>query len=289
MANFVKPWNDGGNLSATYNGSGDGEAIFTSDVNEGIDREMSVVFKGAGLSIERKVTQVGLREIFNEDFILADGGTYNVLKTEEPTWRDYYKEVEYIESTGAQYINTGVHVTPDYTIEVTFVMTQRKTTWDTLFGTRNSQQSRFTARWANSATGNLGVHRSKAKTTNYENFDDTNAKKTNVTDTWHTIKLAKREYTFDGVLRKTFSATTSTATFPYPIYLFALCNAGSPADYGYFRIKKARIWDSNDELIRDYIPCVNLDGVAGMYDAVNDTFTKSGSSTKFTAGNLINQ
>ena len=289
MANFVKPWNDGGNLSATYNGSGDGEAIFTSDINEGIDREMSVVFKGAGLSIERKVTQVGLREIFNEDFILADGGTYNVLKTEEPTWRDYYKEVEYIESTGAQYINTGVYVTPDYTIEVTFVMTQRKTTWDTLFGTRNSQQSRFTARWANSATGNLGVHRSKAKTTNYENFDDTNAKKTNVTDTWHTIKLAKREYTFDGVLRKTFSATTSTATFPYPIYLFALCNAGSPADYGYFRIKKARIWDSNDELIRDYIPCVNLDGVAGMYDAVNDTFTKSGSSTKFTAGNLINQ
>ena len=289
MANFVKPWNNGGSLSATYNGSGDGEAIFTSDVNEGIDREMSVVFKGAGLSIERKVTQVGLREIFNEDFILADGGTYNVLKTEEPTWRDYYKEVEYIESTGAQYINTGVYVTPDYTIEVTFVMTQRKTTWDTLFGTRNSQQSRFTARWANSATGNLGVHRSKAKTTNYENFDDTNAKKTNVTDTWHTIKLAKREYTFDGVLRKTFSATTSTATFPYPIYLFALCNAGSPADYGYFRIKKARIWDSNDELIRDYIPCVNLDGVAGMYDAVNDTFTKSGSSTKFTAGNLINQ
>ena len=289
MAELVKPWNDGGSLSATYNGSGDGEAIFTSDINEGIDREMSVVFKGAGLSIERKVTQVGLREIFNEDFILADGGTYNVLKTEEPTWRDYYKEVEYIESTGAQYINTGVHVTPDYTIEVTFVMTQRKTTWDTLFGTRNSQQSRFTARWANSATGNLGVHRSKAKTTNYENFDDTNAKKTNVTDTWHTIKLAKREYTFDGVLRKTFSATTSTATFPYPIYLFALCNAGSPADYGYFRIKKARIWDSNDELIRDYIPCVNLDGVAGMYDAVNDTFTKSGSSTKFTAGNLINQ
>lgn len=289
MAELVKPWNDGGNLSATYNGSGDGEAIFTSDINEGIDREMSVVFKGAGLSIERKVAQVGMREIFNEDFILADGGTYNVLKTEEPTWRDYYKEVEYIESTGAQYINTGVYVTPDYTIEVTFVMTQRKTTWDTLFGTRNSQQSRFAARWANSATGNLGVHRSKAKTTNYENFDDTNAKKTNVTDTWHTIKLAKREYTFDGVLRKTFSATTSTATFPYPIYLFALCNAGSPADYGYFRIKKARIWNSNDELIRDYIPCVNLDGVAGMYDVVNDTFNESGSSTKFTAGNLINQ
>ena len=239
MATLVKQWNDGGNLSVTYDGSGDGSAVFTSDTNEGIDREMSVFFKGAGQSIERIVKQEGLREIFNDEFILADGGTFNVLKVAEPSWRDTYKEVEYLESTAAQYINTGVKVTPDYTVEVTFVMTQRKTTWDTLFGTRNSSQARFTARWANSATGKLGVHRSKGKTVNYESIDDANATKTMVTDTWHTIKLAKREYTFDGELRKTFSATSSTDVFPYPIYLFALCNAGSPADYGYFRIKKA--------------------------------------------------
>lgn len=287
MAELVKPWNDGGSLTATYEGSGDGSAVFTSDTNEGIDREMSVFFKGAGQSIERVVKQEGLREIFNEDFILADGGTFNVLKVAEPSWRDTYKEVEYIESTGKQYINTNVKVTPDYTIEVTFVMTQRNATWDTLFGTRNSSQARFTARWANSATGKLGVHRSKGKTVNYESIDDANATKSMVTDTWHTIKLAKREYSFDGALRKTFSATTNTATFPYPIYLFALCNAGSPADYGYFRIKKARIWNDKDELIRDYIPCVDLDGVGGMYDVVNDTFTKSGSSTKFNVGALI--
>ena len=287
MAELIKPWEDGGNLSVTYEGSGAGNAIFSSDVNEGLDREMSVTFNGAGQSIERTVWQEGLREIFEEGFTLADGGTFNVLKVAEPTWRDTYKEVEYLESTGKQYINTGVKVTPDYTVEVTFVMTQRNATWDTLFGTRNSSQARFTARWANSATGKLGVHRSKGKTVNYESIDDANATKTMVVDTWHTIKLAKREYTFDGELRKTFSATSSTAQFAYPIYLFALCNAGSPADYGYFRIKKARIWNDKDELIRDYIPCVDLDGVGGMYDVVNDTFTKSGSSTKFNVGALI--
>ena len=289
MRELIKPWNDGGSLSVTYEGDGDGSAVFSSDVNEGIDREMTITFKGAGQEIDRVVKQEGLREIFNEGFILADGGTFNVLKVAEPTWRDTYKEVEYLESTGKQYINTGVKVTPDYTVEVTFVMTQRNATWDTLFGTRSSNQARFTARWANSATGKLGVHRSKGKTVNYESIDDANATKTMVVDTWHTIKLAKREYTFDGELRKTFSATSSTAQFSYPIYLFALCNAGSPADYGYFRIKKARIWNDKDELIRDYIPCVDLDGVGGMYDVVNDTFTKSGSSTKFNVGALINQ
>ena len=82
MAELVKPWNDGGSLSATYDGSGDGEATFASDVNEGIDREMSVIFADTARSVmtERVVMQIGRREIYNDDFVLSDGGTFNVLK-----------------------------------------------------------------------------------------------------------------------------------------------------------------------------------------------------------------
>ena len=85
MAELVKPWNDGGSLTATYDGSGDGSAIFSSDVAEGLDREMIVVFRDGGrtVAVERKVLQVGMREIFSghdEDFITADGGTFNSIK-----------------------------------------------------------------------------------------------------------------------------------------------------------------------------------------------------------------
>lgn len=81
MAKLVKQWNDGGSLSVTYEGSRDGSAVFTSDANEGVDREMSVVFKDISgkVSVERQVFQEGRREAFN-DFILADGGTFNVIK-----------------------------------------------------------------------------------------------------------------------------------------------------------------------------------------------------------------
>lgn len=87
MAELSKSWNDGGSLTATYEGSGDGSAIFSSDVAEGLDREMTVVFRDSGntVAVERTVKQVGMREMFapnDEDFILADGGTYNVLKNE---------------------------------------------------------------------------------------------------------------------------------------------------------------------------------------------------------------
>lgn len=87
MAELVKPWNDGGSLTATYDGSGDGSAIFSSDVAEGLDREMIVIFRDSGrnVAVERKVLQEGMREMFvpsDGEFTLADGGTYNVLKNE---------------------------------------------------------------------------------------------------------------------------------------------------------------------------------------------------------------
>jgi hypothetical protein len=85
MAELVKPWNDGGILTATYTGSGDGSAVFTSDINEGIDREMVVTYvdNEKKVSVEQVVKQVGLREVFNASdgaFALKDGGTFNVIK-----------------------------------------------------------------------------------------------------------------------------------------------------------------------------------------------------------------
>lgn len=84
MPELVKPWNDGGSLTATYEGSGDGSAVFSSDQYVGIDREMEVVFTGGGASIIRKVKQEGIRQSIGlsdgGNFRLANGGRFGVLK-----------------------------------------------------------------------------------------------------------------------------------------------------------------------------------------------------------------
>lgn len=86
MAKLIKQWSTGtGNLSVTYEGDGDGTAIFSSDVAEGLDREMIVAFSDDNktITIERKVKQVGMREVFtgyDETFITADGETFNSIK-----------------------------------------------------------------------------------------------------------------------------------------------------------------------------------------------------------------
>lgn len=82
-------WNEGdGYITATYDGSGSGSASISSDVNEGVDREQTIKVETTDKSVSASlvVTQEGLREVFNAsdgDFVLADGGTFNVLKGEE--------------------------------------------------------------------------------------------------------------------------------------------------------------------------------------------------------------
>lgn len=82
-----KTWNDGGVLSVTYDGVGDSSAVFSSDLAEGLDREMSVSFvdKSRSVVVERNVKQEGMREVFSAsdgEFVLSDGGTYNTIKNE---------------------------------------------------------------------------------------------------------------------------------------------------------------------------------------------------------------
>lgn len=81
-------WGTGeGNITLTYTGQGNGSASISSDINEGIDREQSIkVETTVGDDPKSEyvlVKQVGLREVFEPsdgEFVLADGGTFNVLK-----------------------------------------------------------------------------------------------------------------------------------------------------------------------------------------------------------------
>lgn len=70
MATTQRTWENGDILTAEYTGSGDGIATFSSVVNEGVDRELTVTFEGDNApSAMRKVVQSGKRE----PLILADG------------------------------------------------------------------------------------------------------------------------------------------------------------------------------------------------------------------------
>lgn len=92
MAILQREWEDGDSLAIRYEADeeeGIGTATFLSDANEGVDRDMTITFKGESegvtVSEERRVVQIGKREVFSGSdgtFYDADGNRFLGLKQE---------------------------------------------------------------------------------------------------------------------------------------------------------------------------------------------------------------
>lgn len=263
MAELVKSWNDGGSLTATYEGSGDGSAVFSSDVAEGLDREMSVSFvdKYRSVVVGRKVTQVGLREEFvcaDGDFILADGGTFNVLKhvSDLP---DGYVELDYLIGDGSSYVITDFH--PTFSTKIVSDVSDIPATAAFVYGVRDTSSGTSPRQFA--------FYRRTATTIRAYYFG-TN-KDGSVSDTMPraTIIQDKNVTTAYG-LTLTNTAKSSGVT-DNPLYIFALNDAGSATGIGSMKMYSMQIYD-NDELVRDFKPCQNGDGVNGLYCKIMKKF-----------------
>ena len=193
-----------------------------------------------------------------------------------------YKQVNYIQSTGTQYIDTGVYLTDNHSVEIDFQLTEspqhRTGIYGGLCNVNNVSSS--------DDYGRFGV------LTHYQNnYFEGGYGKTNETSTLvntgsqdlsrHTIKQEKNKIYFDGTLKKTFP--TSTFTMGLTAYLggFNYTNY-TPSLAKYYGFK---VW--NDiTLIRDFVPVIRKrDSKPGMYDKVNKVFyTNANSGVDFNYG-----
>ena len=182
-----------------------------------------------------------------------------------------YTQLEYIESTGTQYIDTGFIPNQD----TRTVMTGKMPTTSangSLFGVRTSSSSNmYTMTWVNSSSSflsNYGTgHTTIPFTANNEFSLDKN----------------KNNTVFNGV---TYSDTYESFTCPGALYLFATNNNGSMLHYGLLCLYSCQIYD-NGTLVRDFVPCKNNGGVGGLYDVLNGVFYGNAGSGEFLLGKEI--
>ena len=277
MATLVKQWSTGtGNLSVTYEGDGDGTAVFASDTNEGIDREMSVRFVSGGESIERVVTQEGLRQPYGlvggGVYRVKGGGRYGVLKVGEPIVpppapANEYSRLSWIECTGAQYINTGYIVQEDDIIEMQFTKPVRTTVAEYFFGASDSAGNSVSAYVnSNSIYSRFGY--------------DSNV--TLSSTRWKNILTMQRG---------SISVDDTTATLAFeampqvPLYIFASNNKGSATTFATIRSTGFTITKVSGELVMKLRPCMrNADGAIGMIDVVSGQFFENLGSADFLHG-----
>ena len=277
MATLVKQWPTGtGNLSVTYEGSGDGEAIFASDPNEGIDREMSVRFVGGGISEERVVTQEGLRQPFGLSgggvFRIKNGGRYGVLKVGEPivppTPLETYTRLTHIECNGKQYIDLGYVVKEDDVIEANYVLRQIDATDTFLFGTSD---------------GKTGLWFEYYNNTAYYRFGQTSSSSLNNSSDEYKVVLKK-----GNALIGSTSVSLSYNSMPTTsLVLFAgRTSNGTPYSYGHYRCSLFRITD-NDGVVMELLPYRrDSDGAVGLLDSISGKFYTSASEPLIAGGVL---
>ena len=186
---------------------------------------------------------------------------------------DGYTELEYLQSSGTQYIDTGVKPN-NHSRVVCRIGGFPKTAYSqAAFGARTSSSSSdmFAFMGAEDVEGYRSDFYNNKKSAGAVSFSNP-----------FTIDKNENVTTLDGGVQ----ITNENGTFstPYSLFLFACNTGGSPQ----VRISGAKIYFckiyDNGNLVRDYVPCLDPSQVPGMYDLVNGQFYQNAGSGKFVAG-----
>ncbi len=181
-----------------------------------------------------------------------------------------YTELEYIQSSGTQWINTGF--TPKSTTRV-------KMSAEFLGGTKTS--ALFGARSASSGTDSKSftfLIVSQKPRSDY--FGSSKSGAQTVSASQVEIDWNKNVCTIDS---DTITHTATSAASNQALYIFAVNTAGSATLPASMQLYSCAIYD-NGTLIRDFVPCKNSSGAVGLYDLAGAKFYANAGNGTFTAG-----
>ena len=187
-----------------------------------------------------------------------------------------YTQLEYIESSGSQRIDTGFQPDQNSRVLIDAEILSKNSGTDHHIGSVFSNSHYWTLRLRADRTGYAARYDGRALT-NISHTGDVFAR--------HWFDQNKNKIQVDGGTVTTFTAATWSATANLPIF----CYTGSGTSFsGYIsmRLRLHKIYD-NGILIRFFIPCKNAGGAVGLYDLVNGKFYGNAETGSFTAGPVV--
>lgn len=212
-----------------------------------------------------------------------DGKTVKGKWVQKPLIPKAYTELEYIKSTGAQYIDTLLQTTGSLRFWIDFSVENEISANDigTVFGMRSS------GIWEEIYDYALNT---------YPNFSGGTFQVGRVSVPSENVsadpKIVPNQRCQISYLGNTFTAADGTTTelapqsfnASYTLFLFAKHIVNDVGEFGRVTLYRAKFYDGS-ALVRDFIPSRrNADGVVGLYDTVNGVFYTDGRNGTFVAG-----
>ena len=181
-----------------------------------------------------------------------------------------YTQLEYIQSSGTQYINTGFKPNQDTKIVVSVAFLG--SAGENVLGSRNSSSD---------ATNRFGIITFGSSSKIGSFFGSTTTQSISLDSSIHNYTLSKAGLSVDGA---SYGGTyTSSFSCMYPITLFAWNNGSNGIVKNSSKIVDCKIF-SGEVLVRNFIPCKNPSGVIGLYDVIENKFYKNAGTGSFVAG-----
>ena len=175
-----------------------------------------------------------------------------------------YTQLEYIQSSGTQYVDTGVKPDQTYTLEVKYQTAQ--TSGGGIAVSDQNWQSNGFGIWSNTAV--FGNQTPPQNVTLY------GADPIEVT-------LNQGGLVVNG--EQVWTPTAATFMAGANMTICALNRNGSIAEKLTGKIYYVRLL-SNGQAVRDFVPCKNASGTVGLYDIVEGQFYANAGTGSFTAG-----
>jgi len=214
-----------------------------------------------------------------------DGLSSVVVKVSGGTTPDVpsgYTRLNYIESTGEQYIDTGVSDANGMFCQARACFVEAVDIWDAICMGQDAvgapPANGLLARYSN--TNKYGIF---VGTDGYGSLDTGIAIQYGVmTDLFSdTRNSAYYLNTRSSSKIQSKSGTRGTRN----LYLFASSNGGTPSFYSKSRIDYIKLYNSSGTLVRDFRAVMrDSDSTLGMWDAVSETFFTNGGSGAFVSG-----
>jgi len=202
-------------------------------------------------------------------------GIWKTNNIYEKTLPDGYIELEYIESTDTQYIDTDFKPNQDTRAIIDFEIITHSN-WKDPFGTCGGENN-TAGKWFLLEMNNNGQY----------NFDYGRGGQPGIGSTLgrHYIDWNKNVAIYDGT---TYTFTAATFQSDYNMHIFgATVYGGSHGGTPEMKLYSFKLYD-NGTLIRNYIPAKRaVDSVIGLYDTVNNEFYENAGTGTFIAGSAM--
>ena len=193
-----------------------------------------------------------------------------------------YQQVEYIESTGTQYIKTNYIANEDIEVNCKYQFTANQQGDSLMFGFKSGEEKLYAEFYTNSrwycacrnsayrSVGNVGLTSSNSSMV-------------------QTLVLNKNTFTATGEIYAQPNGALTTDN-PIEMYIFAWNNSGSVQHINKgMRIFYLRITNEEGKYVANFIPCYSkTNDKKGLYDLVEGKFyTNQGTGDDFIAGDNV--